>query len=135
MEGPTLHLLLQGGVLGLQPHNLPVGGAGGGAGGGAALCSSSSSLLQALVLLLQLLDLRAQLERKRPGLQQVEEGKRREEGGEESTLESSVISVLFCSRKSSSWLCSFPWSISVSLSSASTSCRGSSEPLATVSNG
>lgn len=37
------------------------------------------------------------------------------------TLESSAIRVLFCSLKSSSWLWSFPWSISFSLSKASTS--------------
>lgn len=56
----TSHLLLQGGVLGLQPQQLSVhGAAGGGVGCG------SSPFLQAAVLLLQLLDLRAQLRRRR----------------------------------------------------------------------
>lgn len=55
----TSHLLLQGGVLGLQPQQLSVHVAGGGVGGG------SSPFLQTAVLLLQLLDLRAQLSRRR----------------------------------------------------------------------
>ncbi len=38
-----------------------------------------------------------------------------------STLDSSCMRVLFCSLKSSSWLCNLPWSIVFSLSKASTS--------------
>lgn len=55
----TSHLLLQGGVLCLQPQQLSVHGAGGRVGCG------STPFLQAAVLLLQLLDLRAQLRRRR----------------------------------------------------------------------
>lgn len=52
----TSHLLLQGGVLGLQPQQFSIRRAGCRVGCG------SSHFLQAAVLLLQLLDLRAQLQ-------------------------------------------------------------------------
>lgn len=60
----TFHLLLQGGVLSLQAEKFSINRAGGGVGRCAGR-SGGSSLLQALVLLLQLLDLRAQLEEPR----------------------------------------------------------------------